>query len=195
MKESDRTWIVLAALALVVAALYYLLEVRGIASKSDDVDYVWELQAEEVVAIRVVDNGAEAATAVEKGADGMWMVTEPAPALARTADCDSLAYTLAQMQVRRTIEEPPQEELGAYGLITPTYTIEMRVSDGQTLRLEVGNEGLGASYFVRREGEQAVLLVPAYAIDAAIAIVESPPLAEAPILPGAPILGPTEEAP
>jgi len=191
--RKDRTWAILAALALVVAVSYYLLEVRGIAQQPEDVEYVWDLEAEQIVGIRVTDHISGTATALEKDSAGTWRVTEPMSEMAEAADCASLAYTLARMQIRRTIEEPPEEELGTYGLITPTYTIELQVDEGQPLRLEVGAHYPAGAYYARREGEQEVILVQDYAMNDVIRIIEHPPVAEP--TPGVPVAGPSAEEP
>lgn len=197
VKGRDRTWIALVALAVVVTVAYYLLEVRGIAEESSEVEYVWELDADQIVGLRVVDNASGAATTVEKDAAGDWWVTEPTSAAARAGDCIALTYALSGLQVRRAIEEPPEEELGAYGLITPTYTIELQTGDDdQVLSLEVGVSHPGGFYYARRVGEQMVLLVPDYAVDEVTRVVAEPPVAELAVpTPGLPVVGPATPEP
>jgi hypothetical protein len=193
MKGKDRTWMILGVLALAAAVSYYLLEVRGIAQEPSDETYVWDLEAEQIVGVRVIDHASGAVTALEKGAGSTWRVTEPVSEVAEAAECASLVYALAYMPVRRTIEDPPEGELAAYGLITPTYTIEVRAEDGRTLRLQVGAHYPSGSYFARREGEQAVILVQDYAVEDVVRIVEEPPVPEP--TPGVPLEGPTLQEP
>jgi len=196
MKESSRTWLILAVLALIVALLYYLLEVRGIAPPSEsEEEYVWDLEASQIVGVRVVDNGSGAVTALARTGEREWQVTESVTGtqMANLSDVVSLNQTLARMRVSHTIEEPPEEEIEVYGLITPTYTVEVQVEGGQAFRLDVGVEGLGSAYFVRREGEKAVLLVPGYAIERVVGIVAAPPIQEpATPTPGLPVVGPSQ---
>lgn len=196
MKGSNRTWIILAVLALGVAVLYYLLEVQGIAQNPEEVQVVWRLEAAEVAGIRVTDHRSGAVAAVEKGTEGAWQVTAPVSATADMVTCSSLAYTLAGLPVRRSIEQPPVGELEAYGLVTPTYTIEVSLDDGRRLRLEVGSRYPDGSYYARRPGEQEVLMVADYAVDQVVRIAQEPPVTQPPApTPGPPVLGPAPQDP
>jgi len=197
IEGSDRTWLILVVMALVVAVLYYLLEVREVApQEADEVEYVWDLDADQIVGVRVVDHGAQAATVLERDAEVGWQVTEPVSGTAMAVECDVLAGTLAHMSVGRVIEEPPEGEVAAYGLLTPTYTIEVRLDDGRALRLEVGSHYPGGSYYARRVGEQTVLMIADYVVDDVVRILEEPPLLEATPLPaGIPTVGPVPDEP
>jgi hypothetical protein len=197
MKASARTWLILAVMALVVALLYYLLEVREIATETGgDEEYVWDLEAAQVVGVRVMDNISGTVTALESDAEGAWRVAEPVQELAKVADVVALNQALARLQVRRSIEEPPQGEMEAYGLVTPTYTIEVQVDDGQVLRLDVGVESPVSAYYARRGGDEVVLLVPDYALDRIVAILANPPVLGSPTAtPGMPAVGPSQEEP
>jgi|YNPNPStandDraft_1061719.scaffolds.fasta_scaffold00855_10 hypothetical protein len=191
MKGSSKTWIVLGALAIVAAALL-ILELRGALprSSSEEVEYVWDIETTDVVAVRVTNNISGTVTAVERNAAGEWQVTEPSPGAASHTDCTTLAYYLSTLQVEQTIETPPAAEMEAYGLITPTYTVEVRLGDGNTLTLEVGNRAVSGYYYARRAGEEAVLLVTGYVVDEIVRIVESPPYEATPTPPMPSMLGP-----
>ncbi len=194
MRGSQRTWIILAVLALIVGLLYYLLEVQGVAQETDEEGYVWELEAEQVVGVRVTDNLSGTVTALERMADGVWWVVEPVTAQAAPDEALSLIYALAYMPIQRTIEEPPPGELETYGLNTPAYTFEVRLDGGRVLRLEVGGRYLSGAYYVRREGERPVLLVPEQAVEDVTRILAEPPVREPPTpTPGLPIAGPDRE--
>ncbi len=187
LSANDRTWLILIAL-LVIAVVFLALERAGVfTADTDEAETVWDLTSGQVVGLRVVETASGAATSVEKDAAEQWQVTEPFRRPAETADCILLSSVIAGLQVERTIEEPPESELSAYGLITPTYTIEVRADDGRTLSLEVGAP-VGSRTYVRRAGERAVLLVYSYSIEQVTAIVNDPPAAEP--TPGMPVTGP-----
>jgi len=192
VKGSDRTWLGLAILALIVVLLYYLLEVQGIANTPGEASYVWDLEFEDVVGLRVVDNESGATTALERAGSDAWRLTEPVEGAADLSIVESLIYRVARMQVLRTIDEP-KEELAAYGLLTPTHTVEVQTRQGQQLRLEVGGEGLNETLFVQREGEQALMVVDEYAVHDLLVIIDAPPTPAS--APGMPVLGPSEERP
>ncbi|MBN1177820.1 MAG: DUF4340 domain-containing protein [Anaerolineae bacterium] len=192
--NSHRTWIVLAALALVAALAYYLLEVRGVADTPSEVTYVWDLDVDQVVGIRMTDAALGLTTSLEKDADGNWWAMtnqDPTRRPARAIECVSLAYGLATLQVQRTIDDPPEGELEAYGLAAPNYTVVLHTDDGQTLRLEIGVFQESGLYYARRAGEQAVLLIPDYAANEAITYLHEPPFDVPSVEPGVPIIGPT----
>lgn len=193
LSGSNRTWVVLAVLAVLVAGAYYLLEVRGIADESSEVEFVWELRASQIAGVRVVENATAREMAVERNTDGSWWMTEPSEEEADGFQCASLTYSLSALQVRYTIEEPPEGELGAYGLITPTYTVEVWLGEGAPLALEVGAHYSGGSYYVRRAGERAVLLVPDYALEEVTRVVDQPPFAQPPAPTSViPVVGPAQ---
>jgi hypothetical protein len=188
--KTNRTWIALLALAVVVGGLYYLLQVRKIADKGDEQEYVWDLDAMQIFGVRVVDNTSGAATALVMDANGNWRLTEPVQAAALREQVVYMVDTLARLPLQRTIAEPPAAELSGYGMITPTYTIEVQVSDGRTLRLNVGNKAIGSAYYAQRGGEQAVILVTDYALEGVTNIIRTPPIAPTPVPTGLPVIGP-----
>jgi hypothetical protein len=191
VSASNRTWIVLAALVVVVAVAYYLLEVQGIADQTGGVETVWELESDQIVAIRLSDHFLDQTVVLERGADGEWWIEGEPPLPAQPSICDLLSYTLANMQVQRSIEEPPEAEMSAYGLTDPGYTIVLRREDGRLMSLEVGARQESGVYYARRAGDQAVLLVPAYAVEEAIGYIQSPPVDQPPAAtPGVPLIGP-----
>lgn len=176
IRGTDRTWVMLVVLALVVAGAYYLLELRGGSEPGSEVDYVWELEADEIAGVRVVDHASGAAVAVEMDGAGGWRVTEPLSGTASAEDCEYLAYSLAQLQAQRRIEQPPAGELVAYGLVTPTYTVEVDVTGGRTLQLDIGARHPSGSYYARLLGGEGVVMVAEYAVQQLTALIEEPPL-------------------
>ena len=196
MSSNNRTWIVLAALVFVVALAYYLLEVQGVADPSDDVDTVWNVESDQVVGIRLADHFSSETVVLERDADGAWWVAGETQVPADDRACQSLVYTLANLRVQQSIEEPPQGELDAYGLADPAYTIALRQEDGRLRSLEVGVRQDRGLYYARRTGDETVLLVPDYAIDEALGFIQSPPVEYLPpATPGVPLIGPETPEP
>lgn len=113
---------------------------------------------------------------IEKQAGG-WRVTKPVTGTAQASECESIAYNLSHLMVRRTIENPTEEDKRAYGLITPTYTIVVQVGS-RTLHLDVGARHPGGAYYVRPayNGPGPVLMVPDYTLEEVLRILERPPL-------------------
>ena len=195
MSGQNRTWLVLAALVAIVALAYYLLEVRGIADQSD-VEMVWDLEGDQIVGIRLSDHFLDEEVVLERDESGEWWVDGEPPLSAQSVVCESLAYTLANMQVQRSIDEPPEGELSAYGLADPGYTIALRREDGRLMSLEVGVYQDSGVYYARRAGDQAVLLVPSYVVEEAVSYIQAPPVDRLPApMPGIPVIGPETPAP
>ncbi len=192
MKGINRTWLTLLVLALIVGVAYYLLEVRKIAEKPEETEYVWALEeGQEITAIEVSDLISGTVTKVEKGWDG-WQVTRPITGPADATACESLAYTLSHLMVRRTIEHPAEEDMQAYGLQSPAYRVTIWVGE-RNMALEVGVRHPGGAYYVRRleDGPGPVLMVTDYLLDEVLRILQEPPLATPPTAtPGLPAIGP-----
>ncbi len=196
MKGTQRTWLTLLILAVIVGVAYYLLEVRKIAEKPEETQYVWTPEeGQEITAIEVTDLISGTVTRVEKGGEG-WQVTQPITGPADAATCDSLAYTLSQLMIRRTIENPAPEDLEAYGLQNPTYRVTIWAG-ARSMGLEVGARHPGGAYYVRKtqNGPGPVMMVTDYLLEEALRILQEPPLATPPTpTPGLPAIGP-EPAP
>lgn len=181
MKGTQRTWLTILALAVIVGVAYYLLEVRKIAEKPEETEYVWALEAgQEITAIEVSDLISGTVTKVERGWDG-WHVTQPITAPADATACESLAYDLSHLMVRRTIENPTEEDLQAYGLQSPAYRITVWVGS-RNMMLEVGARHPGGAYYVRKvqDGPGPVMMVTDYLLDGVLRILQEPPLATPP---------------
>lgn len=189
LEGEQRTWAILAALAALVLLAYYLLEVQGIAGQSDEATYVWDVEPERIEALRVTEHASGTEAVLERDEAGGWYMTAPFNRPVADLGYVDPALTLSELQVHRTIEEPPAGELVAYGLLTPTYTIEVQVAGAQTLVLDVGWTTPRGTYYARREGEQAVILLPGYGVEDVTRILTLPGQ-ELPSTPGAGIPGP-----
>jgi hypothetical protein len=165
LEGDQRTWAILAALAALVLLAYYLLEVQGIGNSRDEATYVWDVEPERIEALRVTEHASGSEAVLERDEEGNWHMTEPFNRPVADLSYVDPALTLSELQVHRTIEEPPAGELVAYGLLTPTYTIEVQVAGDQTLVLDVGWTSPRGTYYARREGERAVILLPGYGVE------------------------------
>jgi hypothetical protein len=69
-------------------------------------------------------------------------------------------------------------DVAAFGVLDPTYTLEVGLADGQTLKAVVGDKApVGGAYYVQREGDPSVLVVPGYGLDALFELLTTPPYA------------------
>lgn len=137
-------------------------------------NYVWSIQAEQIAGVRVLDKAQNLSVAFAKGADGVWTITEPENRPADSAQITNELYKFTGLYVRS--ELTTTTDLTPYGVLSPTYTIEVNLTDGSALKADVGNlNPTSSSYYVLRQGETVVLLVNKSSIDGIVGLIAAPP--------------------
>lgn len=190
LEGSQRTWAILAVLAVIVLVAYYLLEVQGIADRAGGTNYVWDVEPERIEGLRVTENVSGSVAVLERDEEGNWHMTEPFNRPVADLGYVDPALTLSELQVHRAIEEPPAGELVNYGLLSPTYTIEVQVAEDRALMLDVGSITPRGTYYARREGEETVLLLPGYGVEDITRVLTLPGEEMLPSTPGVSVPGP-----
>jgi hypothetical protein len=91
--------------------------------------------------------------------DGAWRLTKPVDAPADDLAVKNLVRAIAEAEVKKTIDDPPQDLL-PFGLAPPFVTIAITTTDGTTLPvLKVGKTtAVSSSTYVQRDDEPKVFL-------------------------------------
>lgn len=122
---------------------------------------VLDLNSQDVTKMEV-DVGSQR-TALERGSDGVWRVTEPQPGEADNTTVDSAASRLAKLIASRKIESPGS--LGDYGLANPTTKLRLTTKDGTVNEVQIGAQTPDKSaYYVKKANADTVYVVSSFTI-------------------------------
>ncbi len=106
-----------------------------------------------------------------------WQVVQPAPQGNEFADqqrITSALYSLAAPSVLTTLDAT--SDLHTLGLDKPTYIIKVRLKDGKTWQMNVGNETPIQSGYYAQVGQQ-IVVVDKYTLSNVLDLLQTPPLA------------------
>jgi hypothetical protein len=180
----NRTTTIVLVVVLAALALYTVLvqnpRDRAAAEATPTVDaiprVVWETTADQITSLRVTEPGAGRTVAVAKDAQGMWTVSEPEAGPADANRLLSLTTNAVALSVTSVVTATT--DLAPYGVQNPTYTLEVGLADGRTLKAAVGNKApVGDAYYVLREGDTNVMVVSGFGVDALLELLTTPPYA------------------
>lgn len=119
---------------------------------------LWNFPADQIVGARVVDNVGQRTLAVSLDTSGMWAVLQPTPAPADQLQARDVINRLAALRYTSVLTEVAN--INDFGVLSPTYTIELKTADGVAHTVSVGNKSpVGAQYYVQRPGETQILVV------------------------------------
>jgi hypothetical protein len=136
---------------------------------------LWTVSVDQVTGLRVLDRANSREMVLAKDAGGAWSVVMPAGQVTDQAAAASAVSALTSLTVDSTITTTT--DLTAFGVLSPTYTIEVSLADGSKLKASVGDKSpTGSSYYVLREGETNVVTVSSFAIEALTIQAERPPI-------------------
>jgi hypothetical protein len=170
--------LVLAALGLYVL-LVQVPKDKAAASATGtpaNISYLWTLSTDKVTGLRVVDRVRGSEVALVKDAGGAWTLTSPAGLVTDQAAAGVAIGGLGTLIVDSTITSTT--DLTAFGVLSPTYTIEVTLADGSKLKASVGDKSpTGTDYYVLREGEANVVSVGSFSIESLTGLIDKPPVA------------------
>jgi hypothetical protein len=110
--------------------------------------------------IRIAKAGV--ATAVSRGTDGKWKITEPKPLAADQDAVNSLVSSLSNLASDRLIEEKAGN-LAEYGLAAPAMEVVVTKKDGKAHKVLIGDETPTAGgSFARLDGDPRIFTVASY---------------------------------
>jgi hypothetical protein len=68
-------------------------------------------------------------------------------------------------------------DLAAFGVLSPTYVIEIKLADGKLLKAAIGDKTItGSQYYLLRDGETSVLLASSFSLEPVLKMLDEPPV-------------------
>ncbi len=151
----------------VFVALFVWVKVSGMDGEVDEEEEtpeeeaVWKVDAQDIEAIRVEREDGMLVFNKEKGG---WQATEPQPFPVDGASLDAVASSMASLTGKRI--EQSDQALADFGLEDPSTAVTLRLSDGQTYTLSLGDETpVDNMRYVQVEGVSAIYTVDAFALE------------------------------
>ncbi len=152
-----------AVAVLLVLGVYVAVFERG--KPADDQlegTAVWAVQADRVQRLEL-DNGRERVVLARDGQS--WRVVQPVAWPADTVAVRELLDSVAGLKAERTVAEEGAD-LSSFGLVRPSFRLQVELAGGQQRRLLVGDKSpVADSYYVQVEGSPAVYLVSGWWLD------------------------------
>jgi len=135
---------------------------------------VWTIAGDQIAGVRVVDRAGNRSVAFAKDGQGIWSVTEPEAQPADQSLASTSAARFTNLFATRTITTPA--DMGPFGVLSPTYTVELKLVDGTQLSVAIGDKTpTGSAYYLLRRGEADVIVVSSSGIDGIISLLDEPP--------------------
>jgi hypothetical protein len=132
---------------------------------------LWGFTVADVTGARVVDNAGGRTLIVNKDDSGAWAVLQPTPAPADQVKATDVINRLAGLRYTTTLSPT---NLADFGVLSPTYRIELTTADGVAHLIDVGNKApVGTGHYVRRPGDTLILVVSG--LDALEQMLADPP--------------------
>jgi len=171
MRKSRNIIILLVVLGILTGS-YFFLSNRPEPEEPDANDKipVLKLNKDDIVKMEIKNESGELTfnkveKEVEEEKDGkkekvkksVWEVDYPYEVTLREIRVDDLAYSFANLEAERIIEEETPDDLSPYGLDNPQATGKVTLKDGTVEVLYLGNSTpIGNTYYLMLEGDPKV---------------------------------------
>ena len=189
MRGARTTLVLFLVLAGLLVFLVYSNSAQQAEATPAPSTYLWDLTAEAVSSVKVVDNRRRRELTLSRAGAGLWQVKSSklsngqALVPAQPADPGQAEYgasLVSTIFLRRTLTETT--ELGEYGLMAPTYEVQVTQSDSSAFSMRVGYKTpTDDGYYVLTEGAVNPQIVAASALDPLFAFLDSPPVQPTPV--------------
>jgi hypothetical protein len=137
--------------------------------------YLWTVRADQINGVHIVDRVKGKAVDLVKDAGGAWSLAQPGPQPADQARAAQDVSSLMTLAVNNTITTAT--DLAAFGVLSPTLTVEVDLADGTKLKAAIGDKApTGAAYYALREGEKQVVVLSSAAQGTLASLAASPPV-------------------
>ncbi|MGQ0603590.1 MAG: DUF4340 domain-containing protein [Anaerolineales bacterium] len=137
---------------------------------------VWAgVTADQIIGVTVEDRAGGRQVAFGRNTpQESWAVTAPEAGPADQLQAATDAAALINVQFSNVLT--PTGDLAAFGVLSPTFTVEIKLADGKLLKAAIGDKTItGNEYYVQREGETSVLLVSSFSLEPVLKLVDEPP--------------------
>jgi hypothetical protein len=176
------TWILVGVALLLGAYVWYsgwskaktAAEATPVPTSVPGSGMLFQTTADQIAGVWIEDMAAKSTVAFSKDAQGNWQVTAPEARPADPVRAAGEAAQFANLLVSTTITEPT--DLKPFGVLSPTYTLGVKLVDGTELKASVGDKTpTGSGYYIVRNGESNVVVVSTGAIEGLASLLTAPP--------------------
>jgi hypothetical protein len=181
------TWLLVAVFVVVLGGAVYWQQ-RPAASPENEATPIpatqplFPVTSEELTGLQVQETTG-GAVILERDADGLWELVQPAGAETDQAEVETKLGQLTSLRIKTSLE--PAADLSIFGLDSPAYRVSLRTTDGQEYGLAVGDlTPTGDGYYVQLNGNPPQV-VNKINIESFLGILDEPPI----------LLNPEPEAP
>jgi len=168
------TIIMVVVLAALIGFLYYDQQQQAAqpTATPQPALKLLDLNADDVTALTVTVPPSRTVAHKDNGA---WLLDEPTKEEADTTQLNSIVTQFAKLTATRALTDTPTE-LGPFGLVTGTLTLELKLKDNHSEVIRVGNTTIsGSDDYVQHVGDPKVYLVPLSTFTTLQSIVSTPP--------------------
>ncbi len=149
-----RNTLILLLVLVGLAAYVYFVEYPA-SEREGKKKTLFEFSTDDVTALTLAYPDREIAL---KKADGHWRLERPLQAEADESAVTNLLRTIAECEVKKTVEEEPSD-LAKFGLDAPASRIRVTLKDRELPEIRVGKTTpIGYSAYIQRADEKKVLL-------------------------------------
>lgn len=158
MKKST---LILLLVAVAAGAAVYFLEYKPGKPRDEEKDETrpaFAFTREEIAGVTVTRSGGRIEFAPDKE---KWAIRQPVTTPADESAINALLSDLTGARIEREITAG-QTDLGKFGLQQPAVTVDIRLKNGKSHKIELGSKDvIGSSAYARIDGGSNVALVPA----------------------------------
>ncbi|MFN0084142.1 MAG: DUF4340 domain-containing protein [Blastocatellia bacterium] len=158
MKKS--TLILLLVAAIAGAAVYYL-EYKPGKPRDEEPDKTrpaFGFTRDDITGINIAKGGQ---TVSLESREDKWIITQPVAAAADASAINALVADVISARIERELSATA-EDVKSYGLADPAVKVEIKLKNGQTRKVDLGQKDvLGSSVYARIDGGEKIALLPA----------------------------------
>ena len=134
-----RSTLLLLVVALGFGGYLYFVDSRRPVEDANAKTKVFTFESDKINQLQITSTGGEV-TALRKGADGTWTITQPVEAAADRTSVSDVVTNLANLEEERVVDEN-SSDLQAYGLAQPRIDVTFHVEgDKEPKRVLIGDK-------------------------------------------------------
>lgn len=134
------------------------------AAKADATPIVLTLKEADIARIEIARHEGET-TVLEKDASGGWKITAPVAYPVDRGAVTSLAASLSSVASDKVVDDKAAD-LAQYGLAEPALTVTVRLNDGKSKKVSIGDAtAIGSGFYAVAQGDSHVYTVASFTKD------------------------------
>lgn len=175
-----RNTLILLATLVLLGVFVYFVDIRGQKAPPEEPPFM-DFSIPDVVRFQVETREGLRMVATRRGKGSEWEMEEPYRAEGDSARLEGALVRLSTVKPSRVLTETA-ESLAPFGLDDPSLVVEVELRDGSGQSLEVGDmTPTQTSYYTRRGGEPAVLLMESATVGQLKGLATTPPEKPTPV--------------